>query len=179
MNITKKIVAYFFLFIFLFNTMGYFIAFRAMQYQIKSTIISQIKLGINTEAQTIITIDKKDLHKIDWKDNRKEMVYNSERYDIINSQENKNSITYFCINDKKETVLFSNFEEHIEKHITNNKPLKNGATKNLANDVVKIFYPNQQLFAFTPEGTQVAFHSISPNYSSAYHKTTTPPPQIA
>ena len=42
MNITKKIAAYFLLAIFLFNTMGYFIAFQAMQFQIKSVSSNEL-----------------------------------------------------------------------------------------------------------------------------------------
>ncbi len=178
MNITKKIAAYFLLAIFLFNTMGYFIAFQAMQFQIKSHVISEINLGIKTDAETIITINKNDISKIDWEESGKEMVYNNKRYDIVKSTENNNSITYYCINDTQEETLYSNLDEHINMHIATNKPTTSHSSKNLVNDVVKIFFANQYQFSFTNKATSVCFLPFRVNYTSESITTNSPPPQF-
>ncbi len=178
MNITKKIAAYFLLAIFLFNTMGYFIAFQAMQYQIKSSIISAINNGIKTDSETIITINKSDVSKINWEESGKEMVYNNKRYDIVKSTENNNSITYYCINDTQEETLYSNLDEHINMHIATNKPTTSHSSKNLVNDVVKIFFTNQYQFSFTTQATSVCYFPFRVNYTSEHILTNSPPPQF-
>ena len=178
MNFTKKIAALFLLAIFLFNTMGYFIAFKAMQYQIKSTIISEINLGIKTESETIVTINKNDLSEIDWKESGREMVYNGKRFDIVKSKEDINSITYYCINDKQEETLFSNLDEHINMHISTDKSTTSHSSKNLVNDVVKIFFTSQHQFTFTTQATSVCFLPFRVDYTSESIKTNSPPPQF-
>lgn len=178
MKLTHKIAALFLLSIFLFNTMGYFIAFKALQFQVKSSIIADIKKGIATEAQTIITVDKANAAKINWTENGQEMIYNGNRYDVISSNQTPNSITYFCINDKQEENLFSSFDEHISTHVIAAKSSATGKTKNLADDVVKIFFINYSLFSFADEITTRHFLPVTNDFTSEILKTKTPPPQF-
>ncbi len=178
MKITKQITALFLLSIFLFNTMGYFVAFKVAQYQIKSDIISEINMGIPTSAESIITISKNDLAKIEWQENEKEMIYEGKRYDIVKTKEDKNSITYYCINDKQEETLFANLDDHINTHVITNKPIKNNSPKNLVNDVVKIFFTNQQQFNFKTSVNTISFFQIKEDYISASIKTNSPPPRF-
>ena len=72
----KKAAAIFLLGIFLFNTAGYFIAFKSVQYQIKKEIKAEIKKNINSDELTVIIISKKQINKIDWLEEGKEMNYN-------------------------------------------------------------------------------------------------------
>ncbi len=158
--------------------MGYFIAFKVTQFQIKSTIVSQIKLGISNDAETIITINKNELSKIDWQENGKEMVYNNKRYDVIKSKEGKTTITYYCINDKQEETLFADLNDHINSHVISTKPIKNHSSKTLENDVVKIFFNHQQSFNLITNESGISFLSVKEDNDSEYIKTNSPPPWL-
>ncbi len=179
MNFAKRILAFFLLGIFLFNTMGYFIAFKAMQYEIKSNIISQIKLGVPTADETVLTIAKSDLKNIDWKEQGKEMVYNGKRYDVIKKQEDAMSVTFYCINDKQEETLFANLDNQINSHIASQKSSSKGAAKNMVNDIVKIVFNQTSSFSYYLEATSSrCFLPYEVSFTSETLQTSSPPPRI-
>ncbi len=158
--------------------MGYFIAFKVTQHQIKSSIVSEIKSGIITNATTVIIINKNELSKLEWLEKDKEMRYNNERYDVVKSEENTTSITYYCINDKQEETLFAELDTHINTHIINTKPSKNNAPKSLEHDVAKIFFANNQQKNFILTENKVSFFSIKKYFNSAFINTNSLPPEL-
>ena len=178
MKLSKKIAAYFLLSIFLFNTMGYFVAFKVAQHQIKSTIISEINAGVSFSEESILIINKKNVSSIIWEENGKEMTYNGKRFDIIKSIEDNNAITYYCINDKQEETLFANLDEHISTHIISSKPIKNNSQKSLENDVVKIFFTNHQEYKFSTTENNNSYFPIKEDYISEYITTNSLPPEL-
>lgn len=175
----KKTVSIFLFGIFLFNMAGYFIAFKSFQYQIKKEIKAEIKKNINAAELTTIVIDKKQINKIDWLENGKEMYCNGKLYDIVRHTKNDSSTTYYCINDKQEELLFANLEEHIALHIAANKPIKNQGSKKLADNVIKLYFSNDQSYKFNPVLlNQVHFFSINLSYKSALIESDSPPPEF-
>lgn len=175
----KKTVSIFLFGIFLFNMAGYFIAFKSFQYQIKKEIKAEIKKSINSDELTAIVIDKKQINKLDWLEEGKEMHYNGKLYDVIKHTEDAASITFYCINDKQEELLFANLEEHIATHIAANKPIKNQASKKLSNTVIKLYFSNGQSFEFNSVLiNQQAFFSINLSYKSVLTETDSPPPEF-
>lgn len=175
----KKVISIFLFGIFLFNMAGYFIAFKSFQYQIKKEIKAEIKKNVNPNELTTIVIDKKQINKIDWLEEGKEMYYNGKLYDVVRHTKNGTSITYYCINDKQEELLFANLEEHIATHIAANKPIKNQATKNLSNTVIKLYFSNGQSFEFNSVLlNEQAFFSINLSYKSVLTETDFPPPEF-
>ena len=158
--------------------MGYFIAFKAMQFQIKSNIINEIKQGLNPELITIITVSKKDAYQIEFKDDGKEIEYNGQLYDIINTKENNTSVTYYCFNDKKEKNLFSGMAQHISSHIATGKSSKDNNNKNLADDVTKVFFSTHYSFAFIIGEQSEKNSTINFHYKNIFIKTNSPPPEF-
>lgn len=140
----KKYTAFFLLFIFLFNTAGYLIAFQAAQYAIQKQIKTEIKQGLTISQLTPITIKKNQLDKVDWKDGGKEMLYNGQMYDIVRVVEHEESVTYYCINDEDETRLFENLEEHVNDFIASNKSCKKNSSKKIADNVIKLYCHTHQ-----------------------------------
>jgi hypothetical protein len=177
----KKIAPIFLLCIFLFNTVGYYIAFTAVQYQIKSEVKSEMMIDLSLDKLTSVTVNTTDQSKIQWFEDGKEMEFNGERYDIVKSTKNNKSTTYYCIDDKQEETLFENLDKHINTHIAANKPLKNQAAKNLENDVVKIYFSNQFSFIFNDNTSsqQGSFLYNSINYISSLIEPNSPPPEFA
>jgi hypothetical protein len=158
--------------------MGYYIAFKAMQYEIKSDITSLINKGIDMDMTTVISIDKKEINNIIFSDNGKEMSYKGQMYDVIKSEENKTTITYYCINDKEETTLYASLDEHISTHIINTVPIKSHSQKDITNDVVKVFYQNKFAYSLYNSVTNFSFHTTNIVYTSAVIAPNSPPPEF-
>ena len=178
MNFTKRITALFLLSIFLFNTMGYFVAFKAAQYQIKSGIVAELKTGIITDDAEVITVDKNELTNIEWLDDGNEMMYNNKRYDILSSKENTTTVTFYCINDKKEETLIAGMNEHINAHIALSKSAKSNVPKSMANDVVKLFCNHCFQYNLKTSEVNITFSPIKEDFISAAIGTNTPPPEL-
>jgi len=174
----KKAIPIFLVCIFLFNTLGYFIAFKAVQYAVKNEIKFQIKSNLPITELTTITINKTHLATIEWKDNGKELIYNNEMYDVVRSNETATSITYYCIHDKKEKLLFTNLDDHINAHIITDKPVKNPASKKLADHVVKLYFETSYLFGFNNFKKHSVFSYITIIYTPALIETNSPPPEF-
>lgn len=175
----KKLAVIFLLSIFLFNTVGYYIAFKAVQYNVKREIKSEVKRGLGANELTMITINKNDLSTVEWLENGKEMRYNGELFDIVRSAENSSSVNYYCINDKQEELLFANLDDHINRYIASDKPIKNNAAKKLVEHVVKLYFSSEESQQFCLVFSSV-IHSVSDfNCLSAQTTRQFLPPELA
>ena len=150
-----------------------------MQYEIKTEIATEINEGIKPAELTIITIDKNDLKDAEWFYDGDEMVYHNNRFDILKSTENKNSFTFYCINDKKETELFTNLENHIDSNVTADKPNKNESSKKIIDHVIKLFFSKEKSISFIDLTEGSKFNSILLIYKHPLLKTNLPPPKFA
>ncbi|MDO9185774.1 MAG: hypothetical protein Q7W13_07165 [Bacteroidia bacterium] len=158
---------------------GYIIAFKSFQYQIKKEIKAEIKRNVNPNELTAIVIDKKQINKIDWQQEGKEMYYKGKLYDVVRLTKNDTSITYYCINDKQEELLFANLEEHIATHIAANKPIKNQGSKKLADKFAKLYFLNEELTKFNIVSFNLTqLSSTNLNYRSTLIETDSPPPEF-
>lgn len=127
--------------------MGYYIVFKAQQYQIKTEIAASIKAGVYTSDVTIITIAKNHLNKVQWFDSGKEMRYEGEMYDIVKSSKTDDSTTFYCINDTKEAKLFSYLDKHINTHVSSVPQNKN--SKKQSNPIIKLYFSTVQSTYFS------------------------------
>ena len=172
----KKTAAIFLLFIFLFNIMGYFFAFKAVNYQVKKEIKKQIKHGIPDKELTIIVIKSSESTELTWIESD-EFIYKEEMYDVIKSEISDKTTIYKCLKDTQEKKLFAHLDEHIEKHIADNKPLKNKAAQNLKQHIVKLYFSTTQLFFFYFSENSNPFSWITICYTPALKESTSPPPE--
>jgi len=175
----KKVITLFLLGIFLFNTMGYFVAFKAIQYQMKNEMKAEIRQGINLPELVTITIAKTQTDKIEWLEDKEEMQYNNNRYDVVRFTETNKSITYYCINDGKEELLFVNLEKHIDTHIATDKPTKNETKKNIDQHITKLYFQNDNSLQF--RFNQLSETSLLPGnlaYSPVLLETASLPPEF-
>ncbi len=174
----KKVLSLFLLFIFLFNTVGYYFAYKSFQYQVKSEVQSEIKSGYDSDDLKTLTINKNDLHNIEWFDSGKEMRYNNKMYDIVRSTETSASITFYCIHDTKEESVLANLEEHINTHIAN-KPIKSDHQKKSGENVIKLYFSHEQSIKFNLVSfNQHIFFSALLIYNSTLIETDSPPPEL-
>lgn len=161
----------------MFNTAGYYVVFVAEQMQVKKEIRAQINSGyMNGSLTTTITINRSELSKITFYEDGQEMRYNDNMYDIAKTTEAKNAITYYCINDSKESSLFAQLDKHISTHVAANKPLKDNGSKTSLDNVIKIYFSTKNSFTFDQIGTVVHFTPVHTVCLSAQKQNSTPPP---
>jgi len=175
----KKAAALFLLSIFLFNTMGYFIAFRISELQIKQAIREDIENGILQNSVSTLVIENSRLAGINWLEDD-EFEYNGERYDVVHRSSNQYNTTFYCINDSRESGLFSNMSEHVKDHVSPVKPGKDAAAKTISGDVVKI--TNRHSYTVDPAVLTLkpaSFPPFSSNYTFALIEASFQPPELA
>ncbi len=175
----KKIAVLFLLSIFLFNTIGYFVVFTTLSFQLKNQINYKITNGVKAEELTLITIDKKHAQDIEWLEMNEEMHYKGERYDIIKSTETAETITYYCISDKQEEHLFASLYEHIINSISGNDSKKNTTSKKVIDDTFSSYFSaNELLSAWTSIIGSDYSDYITEFTSSTYLQIDSPPPEV-
>lgn len=130
--------------------MGYFIAFKIIQQEIKNEVITKINNGVKAKEITKLEISKADQKKIVWSDNGKELLYKDMKYDVIKVSETKTTFIILCIKDKKETELCNNLKKHVDSNIAANKTNKNDASKKLVDSMVKLFFSTQSSYSLFP-----------------------------
>lgn len=176
--ITKKAFSFVLLAIFLFNIVGYFIAFKIVQHQVRSEVKTAIKQTLTTNQLTVIEIYKTEQNQLIWEENNKEFYYKGELYDIVKTEEKTESIIYYCINDVQEEKLFANLEEHVNNYISDNHLSKKNSSKKNLPDSIKLYLSNvlSPTLAITENTTIFNTHPLL--YTSACLEISSPPPEI-
>ena len=147
-----------------------------MQNQAKKEIESEISSGIIQDGLAAITINKSDNSEIVWTESEKEMQYKGNLYDVVKSTETETTITFYCIDDKKETTLFANLDNHIQTNVIANKPVSN--SKKMVEQVVKLYFPTISTTNFTALSSNRIFSSSTIIYTSTLIEKNAPPPEF-
>ena len=175
----KKPLSIFFLFIFLYNVIGYYAVFEILNYLNKEKIEQSIADNIENQAIEIIEI-KKDavLHSKDFAyTDDDEIKYQGKLYDIVKKVAKGDSIYFYCINDQKEEHLFANLFEHIKNQIDNSKSLPGKENKTVKIELVKDYFFN--LFATNNyrKKESILYSQSDSFYTSFIKDITSPPPK--
>lgn len=64
---------------------------------------------------------------IQWEEKDEEFSLHGEMYDIVRSDTIAGTVTYYCVNDKKEAELIKNYNDHLR----NNTPAKKIKSENI------------------------------------------------
>jgi hypothetical protein len=176
--ITKKAFSFVLLAIFLFNIVGYFVAFKIVQHQVRSEVKTAIKQTLTANQLTVIEIHKTEQIQLIWEEQNKEFYYKGELYDIVKTEKKTESTTYYCINDEQEEKLFANLEEHVNNYISGNHLSKKNSSKKNHPDLIKLYLSNK--LSATPEikGQTAIFNTYPLFYTSACVEISSPPPEI-
>ncbi|MFY9307587.1 MAG: hypothetical protein WAQ28_00920 [Bacteroidia bacterium] len=175
----KKTTIYILLGIFLFNTAGYFIAFKIAQHQVQKEIKAEIKQGLSIDQLIPIVIKKECLNQVDWRESGKEFYYQGNLYDIVKSSENADSITYYCISDTQEELLFEHLEDHIDDYISAQKVLKHRSSKKAVSPSIKLYFNTQISLDINTYSLQNIYPAVSLFYFTVYPEINSPPPELA
>jgi hypothetical protein len=150
--------------------------FKISQNQIRKEVKREIKMKLNdSELQTIV-FNKSELSTINWVKIDKEFIHHDELFDVVKSSETATTITYYCINDEQEKQLFANLDEHINKHISQNKSTKKNTLK-LFDDKNKISQDLNSLVHSNLGEIIVRIWSYTKNSKSIVLDKNIPPPR--
>jgi hypothetical protein len=176
----KKSLSILIAILFLYNTVGYLIAFKSIQYGIKKEIKTKIKGNLDEKELVLIKFpahpDQQQKKLLHWKEEN-EFVYNGFMYDVVRQYAVNDTIYYYCINDTKEQELFGNLNVQVDQNM---------ASSAMANNLVKLFkltVDQSYLFSFSIDNlvqSSKATYSLFkvPGYSPVQQEVDTPPPEL-
>ena len=132
----RRFFLLFLLVVFTFNSVGYYFVFRVLQEQVRNEIKSQLKQQIPESRLHIVTIKETDARLLEWEREGKEFRYKGMMYDVVRTEKQEGTVTYYCLTDVEESRLFAMMEllvkeqlAHSKKHDTAKKLLKNFLNK--------------------------------------------------
>lgn len=164
----KRIISIVLLLLFIYGTVGYFVAFQVERYTVRQEIKHRIKQGVPTEELTIISDDATN-SRLNWVKPNKEFRINGKMYDVVSKRVEGNTVYYSCINDTQEDKLFENLDKQVDN------ALNDSGKKNTKNNL-KDYIPAER---FTPKQVGLSFTSTiytPDHYQSPNLELVTPPP---
>lgn len=178
----KKLIALFFILVFLFNSMGYFVVFQLEQFAAREEMRSNIDLGVFDSRITVLSINNTLLSNTNSSFQKfgNEFIYNGQLYDIVKSENKGNETVFYVLNDQKEEHLFASLENHFQSHQEGTTDSKHPApNKKLGKNLVKAyFFQNIAVLAFN-----LRENSNTPSFVSFYQsidkKAPLLPPKLA
>ena len=113
--------------------------------------------------------------KLRWKD-EKEFEYNGKMYDIASVKETGDNIIIYCVRDKKEETLISNYEKLHRTNSTKDKIASDSQTLLMAFHFLAT--PNESYKLSKTSNSLLFPWGIIDIYNSVHIKFPTPPPRI-
>ncbi|MBE0646285.1 MAG: hypothetical protein IH596_00720 [Bacteroidales bacterium] len=114
-GMVKRLLGFLFLFLLLFNFMGYWVIFEVNRYQIRKEMESSSAGKRPIEVIEISNTDSSsDLRWV----NEHEFVYQGNLYDVIYTSPRSSKKVYYCIHDKKEQNLVKAFQHANTSKVT-------------------------------------------------------------
>lgn len=113
----KKAFAIAFLLLFSCNVIGVMFGFRWLQWRVRREIKQLIKSGIPERDLIVLRFSGQETERLDWVKKDKEFRFKKTMYDIVRSEISGDSVSYHCIDDQKETRLFSHLKEWVNRHL--------------------------------------------------------------
>jgi len=163
----KKTLPYLLLFLFLFNSLGYYFIFELYKYHVKKEM--QTRTSMASLALTILKIsDVKDDHGFQRIEN-KEIRYKGSLYDVIKEVQLGRTTIFYCIHDKKEEILLA----------TMNSVNKSKFLLSLWQHLITIAIPPYDNSLTETFPVSVLFPQISVPLYSVHIGTWTPPPEFS
>jgi hypothetical protein len=163
----KKTLAYLLLFLFLFNTVGYYFIFELYKYHVKKEM--QTQANKESGAFTIIKIADAQFDREFQRVEKKEIRYKGLLYDVIKEEQSGRTTIFYCIYDKKEENLLATMK-------TVNK---NNFLLSLWDHMIKIAMPHFDIALTNSFPEKVLFPQISISLYSVHIAIWSPPPELS
>lgn len=170
----KKIFTLFILFLFVFNIFGYYLPYLVLLSEVKSEMEEKMNEDNAGKFMVSLTFSLKGNEQPEWKEEGKEFRYKDEMYDVVKAEKHNDKITYYCLKDKEEKELVSNFNNLIKKNLNTEEKAKNNPTKELNQ------YNLDTKTELNPTLNSIQFCFFKPDlYKSLNSEIQSPPPKTA
>jgi hypothetical protein len=91
--------------------LGYHLVFHFQLAAVKSEMKAFLRDQKDHKELTQIILSKPESNLLDWEDEN-EFRYRGEMYDVIQMKSTGDTVTFYCIADEKETVLFNQYQKN-------------------------------------------------------------------
>jgi hypothetical protein len=162
-----------------YNLIGYFPAFYTMQQNVKREMRSALRIRQNRNELTTLSfalqngkVNDADFEQLE----EDEFSYKGEMYDVVRTEKTGNTITFYCLNDKKESRLFADLQQFIKQNSAENPFQK---SSKLFNTFCKLeFISSEKLTSILQDFTTQSIFSPYHIWRSDKHITQfSPPPE--
>jgi len=122
----RKLISILLLIMFL-QPPGYVLIFKVQQYQIRKEMKHRIKNGVPEEELALLKIPRKleeESNHVFQRIHEREFRYEGKMYDIVRQEQYGDTTWYYCVSDEKETVLFANLDDLVNREASQNPQRK-------------------------------------------------------
>lgn len=164
----------------LFQSAGYLLIFKVQQTQIRREIKQRIKAGVSETELVLLKIPRtleENPNNVFRRIHAREFRYHGNMYDIVRSEQHGDVTWYYCLSDEKETRLFANLDEYVNRDMHHN-PEQQKQTERLEHLLRTLFFnksTNLKLTHFTEEIEPVTYLFRIKTWVSS---PSTPPPEV-
>ncbi|MDP1802854.1 MAG: hypothetical protein Q8L81_15945 [Bacteroidota bacterium] len=138
-----------------------------------------LKKGVPENELHVIKFPVNKLSEIEWTKEGKEFRHKGSMYDVVKFETEKDSISYYCVNDVQETMLFAHLEEIINQQIDNDKSPAGRAAKFLFKIFNSLNYFHTENFTFNPNSSSFIPTFVYGRVNSfIFLEVPTPPPDF-
>jgi hypothetical protein len=163
----NKTLIYFLLFLFLFNSTGYYFIFELHKHRVKKEI--QARINKESLVLTVLKISDAEHDPLFQRVEEKEIRYKGSLYDVIKEINTDRVTIFYCIHDKKEENLMAAMK-------TVNKSM---FLLSLWDHVIKIAIPPSDNSMTDRSPLTLVFPQISFPLPSFFIGTWSPPPELS
>ncbi|HEY8401789.1 MAG TPA: hypothetical protein VIK89_11025 [Cytophagaceae bacterium] len=144
-----------------------------IQKEVKWKIIA----GIDKNELVLLKFTKEETEtKLNWK-HSKEFEYNKEMYDIVETEVNGDTISYWCWHDHEETALNRKLADVVAKTFGSN-PKSKEKQKQLLDFFKSLYCTSATTYMTPPEVLNSEGFNYSGNFTSLYSSPPVPPPEL-
>jgi len=166
----RKYISFTLLLALLYSTGGYYFLFSTKQHYLQREVRKLIRDGLTEKDLTLIVVKPGKDSEITWLKRGREFLYHNNLYDVVKLKIHDRKIYYYCINDKKEKKLVSDFNR--------NQASRKGAEKKLKR-VMGSNYCTPKIIQITNlHTTDFKFPAFDFHYKSGILKIPSPPPRM-
>jgi len=159
---------------------GYLLIFKIQQYQIRKEIKQRIKAGVPENELVLLKIPRALEEKpnpVFQRIHEREFRYEGKMYDIVRREIHGDTTWYYCVSDEKETVLFANLDELVNRETSQNPQRRQQSEElqRLLNTFFVVQYNRPSLVSSPGEGGLIDYRFVIQTWINT---PPVPPPKV-
>lgn len=115
----RHAVSYLLFFVFLWQLAGVNVSFERSYYLVKKEIKLALKNGVPDDQRISFIFNKAEFESLTWVKSN-EFIFEGHYFDVINTSYESDTYRLSCISDEKETQLFKDLNEQVNKNLGDN-----------------------------------------------------------